>query len=201
MELEEMERAWGDLSKRIEKQEQRIDSAVNTMIQQKYRSRLDKIRYAESIGTFICYAGAAYVSLNLTKIEGVMMQLAAALSIMLLLLLPVISLQSVRAIKSADILSKTYLEAIQDFSKQKIKFQQLQKINVCLGLVLMLLALPVLAAIQGKSLTQIPYFLTLIFPLLVVFVLVFAFWVLRHYNKVLREAERMLDETNPVSSF
>jgi hypothetical protein len=102
----------------------------------------------------------------------------------------------VRSIRNIDITSNTYLENINLFVRQKIKFQKLQKLNVALGLFFMLIVLPVLAAIQGKSLDQIPDFWTLIFPIFVSFFLVFAWWVLKSYNKVLSATEKMLTDIN-----
>lgn len=194
MELEDMKATWEELSNRVEKQEILTHQMIEKMTQQKYDSKLNKIGYSEFAGTIVCYLGAAYLSVNFTKIEEPFMKLFGAVSIALLLLLPIISLQSVRAMKSVNIASRTYVETIKIFALQKIKFQKLQKLNVSLGLFLMLISIPVLSAIQGKDLSQIPYFWTLIFPLVVLFFLAFAYWVLRYYNKALNEAEKMLSE-------
>lgn len=196
MELEEMKNSWEELSKKVEKQEILTNQMIEKMTQQNYHSKLNKIGYAEFIGTLVCYIGAAYLSVHLLKIEGITMQLFGGIAIALLLILPIISLQSIRAMKSVNIASGTYVETLQNFARQKIRFQKLQKLNVSLGLLLMLLAVPVLAAIQGRDLSQTPYFWTLIFPLFVLFFLAFAYWVLRSYNKALHEAEKMLSEIN-----
>jgi hypothetical protein len=196
MELEDMKATWEELSNRVEKQEILTNQMIEKMTQQKINSNLNKIGYSEYAGTLVCYLGAAYLSVNFTKIEEPIMQLFGAVSIALLLLLPIISLQSVRAIKRVNIASKTYVETIRTFALQKIKFQKLQKLNVSLGLLLMLITVPVLSAIQGKDLSQISNFWTVIFPFFVLFFLAFAYWVLRYYNKALKEAERMLAEIN-----
>jgi hypothetical protein len=196
MELEEMQSAWNNLSNRVEKQDARTNKIMEQLTQQNYQSKLNRIGYPEFIGTLVCYAGAAYVSVHLPNIEGAFMQVLAALSIGLLLLLPILSLASMRAMKSVRISTSTYLETINTFGRQKIRFQKLQKINVCLGLVLMLLALPVLAAIQGKDLSQIPYFWTLVFPLFGLMMIAFAFWVLKAYNKTLHALENQLADIN-----
>jgi len=60
----------------------------------------------------------------------------------------------------------------------------------------MLLTIPVLSAIQGKELTQVPYIWTVIFPLFFLVVLTFAYWVLKSYNKALNDMENMLSEIN-----
>lgn len=196
MELEEMKDTWNTLSEKVEKQDILLNKTIEKMKQQHYNSKLNKIGYAEYIGTIICYIGAAYIGINFLKIEGPLMQAVAALSILLLFILPVISLKSVRTIKNADIYAKTYLETINSFAKQKMRFQKLQKLNVFLGLLLMLLIFPVLSAIQGKDLSHIPNFWTVIFPFFIILMLGFAYWVLKSYNKILEDTEKMLSEIN-----
>ncbi|MDP2235647.1 MAG: hypothetical protein Q8J88_04350 [Bacteroidales bacterium] len=196
MELEEMRNAWQEMSKRVEKQEFLTKQVVEKMTTDRYNSKLNKIGISEYIGTIICYIGAAYLIINFTKIDDTLMQVFALVAILLLFILPIISLKSLRAMKNVNIPSKSYLETIEDFAKRKIRFQKLQKLNVSLGLFLMLVAIPVLSAVQGKDIGQIPYFWTLIFPISIAFFLAFAYWVLRSYNKILNETEKMLSDIN-----
>ena len=196
MQLEEMRNTWVELSKRVEKQDMLTNQLIDEMTKQKYNSKLNKIGYSEYVGTIVCYIGAAYLMMNFAKIEETLMQVFAIISIALLFILPIISLKSLRIIKNVNISSKTYLETINIFANQKIKFHKLQKLNVLLGLSLMLMATPVISAIQGKDLSHTPYFWTLIFPLFVLFFFVFALWVLRSYGKILNEMEKMLSDIN-----
>ncbi len=196
MKLEEMKNTCGEMSKRVEKQEILTTHLIEKITQKKYNSKMNKIRYLEFIGTIICYLGASYILMNVSKIEEEFIQVLAGLSVALLFILPVISLKSVRSIRNTDIASNSYLEIINLFVRQKIRFQKLQKINLALGLLFMLIILPVIAAIQGKSLDQIPNFWTLTFPIVVSFFLVFAWWVLTYYNKVLSATEKMLSDIN-----
>lgn len=194
MELEELKNTWQEMSKRVEKQESLTNQILEKMMHQKYHSKLNKIGYSEYAGTMICYIGAAYLLMNFTKIDDILLQIFGIIAIALLFTLPVISLKSLRAVNNVNIGSKTYIQAIEDFAKRKTRFQRLQKLNVSLALFLMLVAIPVLSAIQGKDLAQVPYFWTLIFPISIIFFLVFAVWVLKSYNKLLNEAEKMLSD-------
>lgn len=191
-----MKNTWGELSKRVEKQEIRTNQLIEKITQKNYNSKMNIIGYSEFIGTIICYLGASYILMNFTKIDEVLIQIFAGISVALLFILPVISLKSVRVMKNISIASNTYLEIINLFGRQKIRFQKLQKLNVALGLFFILIILPVLAAIQGKSLHQIPNFWTLIFPIFVLFFLVFSWWVLKSYNKVLSATKKMLSDIN-----
>lgn len=194
MELDELKTAWQGMSKRVENQEILTNQILEQMTREKYRSKINTIGYSEYIGTIICYSGAAYLTTYFTKIEDTLMQLFAIISIALLFILPIISLQSLRAVRNVSIASKTYMQAIEDFAQRKIRFQRLQKLNVSLGLFLMLVAMPVLSAIQGKDISQVPNFWTLIFPISIGSFLLFSVWVLKFYNKILNETEKMFSE-------
>lgn len=196
MELEEMRNAWQEMSKRVEKQEFLTNQFLEKMTTEGYNSKLNKIGIPEYIGTVICYIGAVYLIINFTKIEDTLIGIFALIAILLLFILPIISLKSLRIMKNVNIPSKTYLETIEDFGKRKIRFQKLQKLNVSLGLFLMLVAIPILSAIQGKDIGQIPNFWTLILPISIAFFTVFAIWVLRSYNRMLNEMEKMLSDIN-----
>lgn len=196
MELEELKNTWQSMSKRVENQEFLTNQILEKMKREKYHSKLNKIGYSEYIGAIICYIGAAYLIMNFMKIEDILMQLFAIIAIALLFILPVISLKSLRTVKNINISTKTYAEAIEDFGKRKIKFQRLQKLNISLALFLMLVAIPVLSAIQGKDIAQAPHFWTLIFPISIAFFMVFALWVLKSYNKILNDTEKLLSDIN-----
>lgn len=189
-----MQQAWEKLSQRVEKQDVLTAQLVEKSTRQSYHSTLNRIKSAELMGTLVCYAGAGYISVHLPKIEGLGMQVLAALTLGLLLVLPILSLASVRAIKGVNISVATYVETIQTFARQKIRFQRLQKINVFLALLLLFVSLPVVAAIQGKDLGQIPHLWTLIVPVVAVVFMGFAYWVLKAYNKTLAEMESLLSD-------
>jgi hypothetical protein len=196
MELEEMKNAWQEMSRRVENQEFLTNQLLEKMTREKYHSKINRIGYSEYVGTIICYIGAAYLLMNFTKIDDTLMQIFAIIAIALLFILPIISLKSLRALKNVNIESNTYMQAIEDFAKRKTRFQKLQKLNVSLALFLMLVAIPVLSAILGKDIAQTPHFWTLIFPISIAFFLVFALWVLKSYNKILNETEKMLSDIN-----
>ncbi len=194
MELEELKSTWQALSKSVEKQELLTDQTIEKMNWEKYRSKLNKIGYSEYIGSIICFIGAAYLFMNFAKIDSILMQIFAIIAIALLFVLPIISLKSLHAVRNSHIASKTYIQAIEDFAKRRTRFQKLQKLNVSMALFLMLISIPVLSAIQGKDLGELPHFWTLIFPITVIFFVGFARWVLKYYNKILNETEKMLSE-------
>lgn len=193
MELEEMRAEWNKLSTKVEKQEKLTEEVIEKLVKYKYRTGLKRISIPEYVGTLICYVAAAWLIINFGKLDGGIYQFFGAVIILLLFTLPVISLKSVTGMNRLRIATGTYAETIRDFAKQKIRFQKLQKINVSLALGLFVISLPVLANIQGKDINAIPNF-WVFFPMSILLILMFSWWVLSNYNNALREAEEMLKE-------
>ena len=148
------------------------------------------------IGTIICYLGAVYLIMNFVKIDPLAEKIFAIIAIGLLLTLPVISLRSLNRMQNLPISSKTYLDTLNDFGKQKIRFQKFQKLNVSLGMFLLIVAIPVLSAIKGVDLSETEHFWTLTFPISIIAFLGFAFWVFRSYKKSLEATEKLLSDIN-----
>ncbi|WP_373056342.1 hypothetical protein [Zunongwangia sp. H14] len=196
MELEEMKNLWEGMSDRIEKQERLTKNLIGNVTEEKYHSKLKKIKYSEIIGTIICYLGAIYLIMNFMKIDPLAEKIFAVIAIGLLLTLPIISLSSLNGMQKVKISSKTYLDTLNDFGRRKIRFQKFQKLNVSLGLFLILVAIPVLSAIKGVDLSETEHFWILTFPISIIAFLGFAFWVLRSYNKSLEATEKLLSEIN-----
>jgi len=194
MELEEMKASWELMNQKLATQKSENIHLVEKLVKQQYKSKLGKIGNSEYVGTLVCYAGAAYLGVKLPIMNDVLMQLFALICILLLFALPIISLKSIRGMSANMDFTSSHIEALQKFTVKKIRFQKLQKLNVSLGLFLMLIIIPVLASIQGKSISDIPNFWTMIFPIGVLFFIGFAYWVLRFYNKALSEMELNLRE-------
>ncbi|MEE2771720.1 MAG: hypothetical protein VX712_05845 [Bacteroidota bacterium] len=196
MELEEMKNLWEGMSKKVEKQELLTKNLLEKVTEQKYHSKLNKIRHSEMIGTIICYLGAVYLIMNFVKIDPLAEKIFAIIAIGLLLTLPVISLRSLNRMQNLPISSKTYLDTLNDFGKRKMRFQKFQKLNVSLGLFLLIVAIPVLSAIKGVDLSETEHFWTLTFPISIIAFLGFAFWVFRSYKKSLEATEKLLSDIN-----
>ncbi|ERM80447.1 hypothetical protein P872_21800 [Rhodonellum psychrophilum GCM71 = DSM 17998] len=194
MELEEMKATWEALSQKVAQQEKLTHKMIENMTHQKYKSRLNKILYPEILGSIICFLGAIFMILNFQAIEGPIMQVFGILSILLLFGLPIISLASLSGLRKVNVSLMTYAEAIRNYSLQKIRFQKLQKLNVSMALLFLLIATPVFMEMNGKDISNIPYFWKLIFPLGVILFLGFSVWVLKNYNSALKKAEDTLSE-------
>jgi hypothetical protein len=197
MELEEMKQAWAKIDQRLSHQEIINDRLLHQMTRSSYRSKLNKIGTAELGGTFVCYGAAAYLIVSFPNLPQGLMQFFAVLAVGLLFALPIISQCSLRSLKTINLSSQSYLDAIAAFGKGKIKFLRLQKLNVSLGMLLMLIILPLLGSINGVDISQKPYFWTGMFPTGVLFFIAFSYWVLRSYNKILEDTEKLIKENSP----
>lgn len=196
MELDEMKNLWNGVSKKVENQELLTKKLIEKVTEQKYHSKLNKIRYSEIIGAIICYLGAIYLIINFMKIDPLAEKIFAVIAIGLLLILPVISISSLNGMQKLKISSKTYLDTLNDFGKRKVKFLKFQKLNMSLGLFLIVVAIPVLSAIKGVDLSETEHFWTLTFPISMIAFLGFALWVFRSYNRSLKATEKLLSEIN-----
>lgn len=196
MELEEMKNLWEEMGEKIDKQELLTTQLLEKTTKQNYHSRLNKIKYSEFAGAIICYLGAIYLIMNFIKIEQVPEKIFGVISIGLLLILPIISLRYLNSMNDLRISSNTYKETINDYGKRKIRFQKFQKLNISLGLFLILIAIPVLSAIKGENLSDKAHFWTIIFPIAILGFLGFSYWVIKSYNKNLDATEKMLSDIN-----
>lgn len=194
MELEELKKLWEGTSDKLKQQEQLTKNLLEEVTEHKYHSKLHKIKTSELIGAIICYLGALYLILNFQKIAPLTEQIFALIAILLLVSLPVISLMRLKAMQQVPVSSKTYIETLSGFKKSRIQFIKFQRLTVSLGLFLLVIAIPVLAAIKGIDLSETEHFWTLTFPIGIIAFVGFAFWVLRSYTKTLKAAEQMLSE-------
>lgn len=194
MELEQMKATWEALSQKVALQEKLTHKMIENMTNLKYQSRLNTIHYPEMIGSIICFLAGIFMILNFQAIESLLMQVFGIFSILLLFVLPIISLASLRRLRKVNVSKMSYAEAIGNYSLQKIRFQKFQKLNISMALLFLLIVTPVFMEINGKEISKTPYFWTFIFPLGIIFFIGFSVWVLKNYNKALKNAEQILSE-------
>jgi len=197
MELEEMKATWETLSKKIENQEKLSKQIIEKMMEQRYKSKLNRIACSEYIGTLICFIGAAFMIVNFNRLGQITMQVFGILSIAYLFIMPIISITIIKGLKRINISSMTYSETIQDYIQKKIRFQKFQKLNGPVGCAFMVVSFPVMLSMMGKSVADLPLYVWIIIcPVMIILYFIFYRWVLIHYNRVLKEAEKELSELN-----
>lgn len=140
----------------------------------------NKIRKGEMSGLMVTYGGAICLMVNFTDVSGFTMKLFMIVAILALVTLPIISLYLLKRLRKADPSQPNNL------LQHKMRFKKFQGLSVSIGLFMLLIMTPLLAAIKGKNIADDPYFWTVRFPLAVALFLGYAFWVHRSYKKALK---------------
>lgn len=195
MELNDLKNSWQSINKQVKEQQNLYPKIIDEMTRIKYNSRLNKIIYPELMGIIICIAGAAYIGFNFRKLDTVFLQSAGIVSILLLLLLPIISLLSVRYFNMPADVSKPYAETLKEFAVKKIKFHKYQQINITLSYLLLVLTIILISKFfTNKDIVGSKYFWIFSFSLGYIFLSFLSKWVSKKYNSALRQAQELLEE-------
>lgn len=198
MELEEMQAVWTQMSDKIEKQKKLTDKMIIMMTQEKYRNKLNKIAYPETIGAVICYAIVVLILVNITKLDNWYSLLCGVICILVLSVLPILSLKTIHRIKNIDIVANSYKDTLLEYAKQKKSFQKSMKLGYYLGFVLMFAIMPVTTKIiKGKDLfenTKSIWPFAIAIPLAIVFFIYFSKWAIRCYNNNINSAESLIKD-------
>ena len=195
MELDELKSSWQMLSEKVEKQQRLNAKLIEQMTNHNYRSRLNKIVYPEFIGSIICFIGVFLLLWNFDKLNTVLLQVAGGLCVLFLVVLPILSISSIRGLQTINMSLSSYADTLKQFAIKKIRFQKIQKLTVSLNFGFMIAFAPVCVRMaDGKDITQSTRFWVIILPLCLVAMFFVSRWVLRHYNNALKQAETLLTE-------
>ncbi len=196
MELEEMQRLWGEMSKDIEQQKIVTDKIILEMTTQKYKHKLNAISIPETIGAVICFAALIYLIFQFDKLDNWYSQLAGILSCVYLIVMPILSLRSIYKMKKINLVATPHKEALKQYAQNKQEFIQTQKIGFYFGFLFMCMVLIVFTKILSNR--DLVDFITtrLIITTVLGFVFFFFFarWVFKKYKSATHSAERILKE-------
>jgi phosphatidylserine synthase len=195
MELDDLKNTWKDIDNQLKKQQNLNPKMIDQMTKTKYYSSLKKIAYSEIIGVIICLAGAAYVLVNFSKLNTTFLQGAGIISILLLLTLSGVSLISLRQFNMKENVNEPYAATLKVFAIKKIRFHKFQRINITLSYLLLVTTIILLSKFfGGNDITDSKYFWVFSFSFGYIFLLFYSKWVMKYYNKTLRQTEELLLE-------
>ncbi len=195
MELDDLKNMWKDTKSPASKQPAFNPETVEKMTRTHYRSKMKKIILPELAGSAVCLMAAVFIGLSFHKLDTTLLQVTGVLAILLLLLLPVISTLSTWKLGRIGNVNSTYVETLQSFAVQKIRFVKLQKLNITLSYLLLVTSIVLLARLfNGTDLSGNTYYWLLSFTIGFVFLLFYSKWVESHYRKSLRQAEELLQD-------
>jgi hypothetical protein len=194
MELEEMKTLWGEMSSELERQKKLTDSLILQMTKSSYRNKLNKIWIPELIGTLISFAGVLFMLLHFQKLNTWYLLACGVISVLILVILPLLSLNAVYKMRSVNISANSYKQSLLEYSKGKIQFVFVQKLSFYLSFVLMLVMLPVMGQLVGG----VDFFketrIWLWYAVVFVSFYLLASRVFKYYIKTATNAENILKE-------
>lgn len=197
MELEEMKTLWEEMSARVEKLELVNEQNIMEMTQQNYTKKFDKLLFYERSGAAICFIMGIVLLLNITKLDTWYLMACGIFSVVTLLILPVISLRSLKRMTNLNLSQNSYKETLIRFKKSRDRVLLLQRGGVILSILLALVVIPVMDKIfNGNDFftkeISTGYWIFLAVAMVALFF--FARWGYGCYKSVSRSAENVLKE-------
>ncbi len=195
MELQELQTLWSEMSQELEQQKKLTNELIMKMTQERYSSKFQKISMYETIGAVICFISALFILVKFTVLDTWYLQLCGAFTVLFLILLPILTLVSLKRIKRINLAENSFKDTIVRFTKAKKQLLLLQRIGIYLSFLLMFTILPVASKIgKGKDLfleTNIWY---VYLPIMAIFLFFFARWGYGCYKNITNSAENILGE-------
>lgn len=197
MDLETLKISWEALSEKMDKQQTLNAKLIEQMTKRNYLDRVNKIAWPEFMGTMICFIGVILLLGNFKKLDTLLMQIFGGLSILYLVVLPILSLRSIKGLQSVNMNLASYANTLKEFAVKKIRFQRVQKLAMGLSFLFMIVFSPVaIMLFTGKDITQRSSFWLVMLPVCLLLQFFVSRWVLKHYNNALQQAEILLSEAD-----
>jgi len=195
MELDELKSDWENSNNRPTNQNSLTSKMIDQMIQTKYNSKLNKIRYPEIGGGLVCAIAIVFIACNFNELDTAVTRCTGAIAILLLLLLPILSFLSLSKLNFESAVNESHVEVLQQFAIDRLRFQRYQKMNVTLCYLLMVAIIILLPKFfYGKDIVINKAFWTFAFSFGYIFLMVFSRLISRYYGRSLNRAEELLRE-------
>ena len=201
MELDELKSDWENSNNRPTNQNSLTSKIIDQMIQTKYNSKLNKIRYPEIGGGLVCAIAIVFIACNFNELDTSVTRCTGAIAILLLLLLPILSFLSLSKLNSESAVNESHVEVLQQFAIDRLRFQRYQKMNVTLCYLLMVAIIILLPKFfYGKDMVINKAFWTFAFSFGYIFLMVFSRLISRYYGRSLNQAEELLREIKETTA-
>jgi hypothetical protein len=195
MELEEMKSLWEDMNQKVDQQRVLTDQLILDMTKERYENRLRSISLPETLSAFICFAAVIYLISNFNLLDVWYLQFTGVLTIVACMLLPILSLKSIKKMKAINISKSTYKESLVNYAKEKTKFMRFQKISFYTSFIVLILAVISFGKImKGIDVFTMTEKLNWLVPSGIGVLFIFSQWVLKKYKKATDSANNILKE-------
>ncbi len=196
MELEDLKNDWEQLQKYPQKSTVTGD-VLDKITKKKVQNRILRIVIPELTGSIVCLGGSLFIGLNFYRLTAHLFEVAGALSILFLLLVPLVSWLSIEQLYKTGNIDKPYAETIKDFAAQKIRFCRFQKFNIILVHLLLVSLIITSARVFGtNAITESKHYYPMALTLGYAFLSLFSAVVRKKYNKTIQQADKLIREVN-----
>jgi len=195
MEIDELKSGWENGNNSPANQSSLTAKMIDQMIQAKYNSKLNKIRYPEIGGGLVCALAIVFIACNFNQLDTAVTKSMGAIAIVLLLLLPILSFLSLSKLNLESAVSESHIDVLQQFAIDRLRFQRYQKMNVTLCYLLMVAVIILLPKFfYGKDVVINKAFWMYAFFFGYIFLLVFSKMISRFYGKSWNQAQELIRE-------
>jgi len=195
MELDDLKNVWDTMSNQIQENQNLNPKLFDNMSNKKFHSSLKRILLPELLGSMFCFGFVIFILFNFQRLDAVSFKIAGVTSILLFIILPAISLFSIRQLYKSTDITKSYADTLKDFAHQKIKFCKLQKLNFTLSYLLLVTVILISTRLFGRNeATDNGYFFIISFSLGYIALFFFSKWVFKKYNIIIQQTEDLLNE-------
>ncbi|UAM97958.1 hypothetical protein K8354_16980 [Polaribacter litorisediminis] len=195
MELEEMKSLWEDMSQKVDQQKVLTDQLILEMSKERYENSIRRISVPETLSAFICFAAVFFLISNFSLLDVWYLQLTGLLTIVACVLLPILSLKSIKKLEAIDVSKGTYKESLVNYAKAKVRFMKLQKISFYTSFIVLILAVISFGKImKGINVFTMTEKLNWLVPSGIGVLFIFSQWVLKKYKKASDSANKILKE-------
>lgn len=196
MELEEMQIAWSEMSKKLENQQLLTKKLIMEMTEEKYRRKISTISKYEGIGAIICFLSAIILMTKLAKLDTWYLLTSGLIVISYLIVLPTVVLSSIRKMRSINFTSNNYKQTLIDYAHRQKQFLFVQRIGIYLNFLLVIVALPMFVKLSnGKDIFLTNSNIWYVYvPVMLLFLFFFSKWGYKKYKNITISAEKTLKE-------
>ena len=201
MELNDLKNSWESATNQTQKQNILTSKMITQMTQNKFQSKIRKIKYPELAGAIICFLGVSFVIFNFNKLDTSFLRSIGVLTILLSIIMPALSYLSLTAFHSPDNFDRPHIDIIKNFANQKLRFLKYQKVNAFLSYLLLVSIIILLPKLfYSKDVTFNKSFWLFAFPIGYIFLIFFSKWVRKSYSDSLKQAGELLEEVEIYQS-
>ncbi|NNF36303.1 MAG: hypothetical protein HKN68_19525 [Saprospiraceae bacterium] len=195
MEINEFQDIWKAMDESISSQSKLNNHTIMEMTKDKYHSTINRISNKEKIGSIFCLLIVIFIIYTLKDQDTWYLMTCAILSMCFYIILPILSLKSIRDLNAISFASNNLRDTINEFHKKKTAFLKVQQLGILLGIFILFLFLPpTIKSIDGKDIFLDRGIWIWYIPTSLILLGLFARWGYNHYKRTIDKAEGILKD-------